>query len=255
VRSPITSVHIISTGRLESTVTLFPLPTLSPPTPLVKAKAAFSFGIHSSVQYLYPNGKSDKTPEVDFNNPNNNPKPIPTIVTQLVVGCRRKVVIYSWKDGEPQEAKVGVFFVLVKLAFFSTLTLQEVSLPHSARVITFLNADTACFAYSPTEYAIFSISTMSAVDVVTPLPVTSSKGTLTGLTGYMTLGLGAKVKPAVVQARDSEALITKDSMFSYFVYMSSTFSSKTADGYFIGPDAKVSRPSVIEWPAPPEELG
>ncbi|KIJ98466.1 hypothetical protein K443DRAFT_9137 [Laccaria amethystina LaAM-08-1] len=186
----------------ESTVTLFPPPTLSPPTPLVKAKAAFSFGIHSSVQYFYPNGKSDKAPEVDFNNPNNNPKPVPTIVTQLVVGCRRKVVIYSWKDGEPQEAK-------------------EVSLPHSARVVTFLNPDTACFAYSPTEYAIFSISTMSAVDVVTPLPVTSSKGTLTGLTGYMILGLGAKSKPAVVQAGDSEALIAKD---------------------------------IIEWRAHPEEL-
>ena len=74
------------------------------------------------------------------------------------------------------------------------------SLPHSARVVTFLNPDTACFAYSSTEYAIFSISTTSAVDVVTPLPVTFSKGTLTGLTGYMTLGLGAKAKPAVVQA-------------------------------------------------------
>ena len=150
---------------------------------------------------------------------------------------------------------MGVFFALVRLAFLSTLALQEVALPHSARVVTFLNPDTACFAYSSTEYAIFSISTMSAVDVVTPLPVTSSKGTLTGLTGYMTLGLGAKAKPAVVQAGDSEALIAKDSMFSCFVYMSSTFSFNTADGHFIGPDAKVSRPSVIEWPAPPEELG
>jgi hypothetical protein len=31
---------------------------------------------------------------------------IPTVITQLMVGCRRKVVIYTWKDGEAQEAKV-----------------------------------------------------------------------------------------------------------------------------------------------------
>ena len=28
------------------------------------------------------------------------------MVTQLIIGCRRKVVIYSWKDGEAQEIKV-----------------------------------------------------------------------------------------------------------------------------------------------------
>ena len=63
----------ILNGILEATVTLFPLPAISSPTPLIKAKAAFSFVIHSS---------------------------------QLLVVCRQKVVLYSWKDGEPQEVKV-----------------------------------------------------------------------------------------------------------------------------------------------------
>ena len=78
----------------------------------------------------------------------------------------------------------------------------------------FLNKDTACFAYSPTEYAIFSIPAMSAVEIVTPLPLTgpgTAMNALSGLTGYMTLGRGAKAKPTVVQVADSEVLLGKDS--------------------------------------------
>ena len=33
-------------------------------------------------------------------------KGIPALVTRLAVGCRRKIVLYSWKDGEPQEVQV-----------------------------------------------------------------------------------------------------------------------------------------------------
>jgi len=97
--------------------------------------------------------------------------------------------------------------------YYIKFGVQEAPLPHSARSIVFLDKDTACFAYSPTEYAIFSIPTMTAVDVVTPLPVTSSgtaMNALTGLTGYMTLGLGAKAKPGVVRVADFEFLIAKD---------------------------------------------
>lgn len=81
----------------------------------------------------------------------------------------------------------------------------------------FLNKDTACFAYSPTEYAIFSIPTMSAVEIVTPLPLTgpgTAMNALSGLTGYMTLGR-AKAKPTVVQVADSEVLLGKDSEYVF----------------------------------------
>ncbi|KAJ3504846.1 hypothetical protein NLJ89_g7728 [Agrocybe chaxingu] len=198
-------------------VTLFPIPSLTPPTILPKAKAAFSFSVYSYVE----NVDCPPSPSTSDKPLSKRNQPIPTLVTLLLVGCRRKAVIYSWKDGEPQEVK-------------------EAALPHSARSIVFLNKDTACFAYSPTEYAIFSIGTMTAVDIVTPLPVTSSRtamNALTGLTGYMTLGLGAKAKPAVVQVADGEWLVAKD-----------------GQGFFIGPDGKPSRTETIEWPAPPEEI-
>ncbi|KAJ7650763.1 hypothetical protein FB45DRAFT_25587 [Roridomyces roridus] len=199
----------------ESTVTLFPLPAFSPSTPLLKAKAAFSFAIHSSVQHI---STESQAPAEEFSS---KPPTIPTLVTQLVVGCRRKVVIYSWKDGEAQESK-------------------EAPLPHSARIITFLDKDTACFGYSPTEYAIFSIPKMTATDITIPQPgtaVVAGMGALSGLGGYMTLGLGAKPKPGVLQISETETLILKDN-----------------EGIFIGPDAGPARPTSVEWPAPPEEI-
>lgn len=63
---------------------------------------------------------------------------------------------------------------------------------------------------------------MTAVDVVTPLPVTGSgtaMNALTGLTGYMSLGLGAKAKPGVVRVADSEFVIAKDGKIMLFFMM------------------------------------
>lgn len=31
---------------------------------------------------------------------------IKSVVTHLLVGCQKKAVLYTWKDGEAQEAKV-----------------------------------------------------------------------------------------------------------------------------------------------------
>ncbi|KAF7316900.1 Rab guanyl-nucleotide exchange factor [Mycena chlorophos] len=197
----------------EAAVSLLPLPSFTPATPLLKAKAAFSFAIHTSVQHIAPDVPPGATATT-----------IPTLITQLVVGCRRKVVVYSWKDGEAQESK-------------------EAPLPHSARVISFLDQDTTCFGYAPTEYAMFSIPKMTATDISIPLPVTaaatgmSAFTNLGGLGGYMTLGLGAKPKPAALQIGPSEALILKDN-----------------EGIFVGPDGSPARPASIEWPAPPEEI-
>ncbi|KAH9481762.1 Vacuolar morphogenesis protein 6 [Psilocybe cubensis] len=201
----------------EMTVTLFPLPTFSPPTPLAKAKAAFSFAVFSTVETVHIPMSPKISDDPDFK----RTQPIPTIITQLLVGCRRKAVLYTWKDGEAQDVK-------------------EAPLPHSARTIIFLDKDTACFAYSPTEFAMFSIPNMTAVDITTPLPIASSgtaMNALTGLTGYMTLGLGAKAKPALASTRPSEVVIAKD-----------------GQGIFIGTDAKSCRNTTIEWPVPPEEI-
>ncbi|THH28020.1 hypothetical protein EUX98_g6176 [Antrodiella citrinella] len=196
----------------DATVTLYPLPTFSPPTPLPKSKTALSFALDTSV-------------ERDEEKAGSKNQGVPVIVTRLVIGCRRKVVIYCWRDGEPQEV-------------------QEATLPHSPRNLAFLNGETVCFGYAP-DYALFNLKTLTVTEVSTPMAsVTSSssiggmgRGALSGLGGYMTLGLGAKtVKPCVLRIKDREVLIAKDN-----------------NGIFLGVDGKPSRTTTIDWPAPPEE--
>lgn len=100
---------------------------------------------------------------------------------------------------------------------------KEAVLPHSPRLIVFLDQDNACFAYSPTDYAVFSINKLTTVDVVLPVATTTSMGAFSGLGNYMMLGLGAKAKPNLVRMNSNEALIVKDSTykttFSHFVYL------------------------------------
>jgi len=67
-----------------------------------------SFATHVSVQMVDPNGTET---ERDDATTSKSGRPVgqhavPTVVTQLAIGCRKKVVVYGWKDGEPQEVKV-----------------------------------------------------------------------------------------------------------------------------------------------------
>ncbi|KAG0694684.1 vacuolar sorting protein 39 domain 1-domain-containing protein [Suillus ampliporus] len=197
----------------ETIPTLYPLPSFAPPTPLTRAKGAFSFAVHSSVHNVAPSDAQGGANSVG------RAGPIPTMVTQLIVGCRRKVVVYTWKDGEAQEVR-------------------ETVLPHSPRVVVFLDSDNVCFAYSPTEYALFSISKLTTLDITTPISASaSSMGAFSGITGYMTLGLGSRAKPGLVRLSDTEALIVKDNQ-----------------GFIIGTDGKQTKPETIDWPSPPDEV-
>ncbi|OJA17786.1 hypothetical protein AZE42_06585, partial [Rhizopogon vesiculosus] len=128
------------------------------------------------------------------------------------------VVIHSWKGGEVQKVTESV-------------------LAHSPRAVVFIDSDTICFAYSATEYCVFSISERTTLDVITPIPATTSMGAFSGLTGYMTLGLGAKAKPGLMRLGNTEALIVKDNQ-----------------GFVIGTDGKQTKPATIDWPSPPDEV-
>ena len=81
--------------------------------------------------------------------------------------------------------------------------------------MSFMNDDTIAFAYSLTEHAIFSLKTMVPVDITLPTATTTTgMGAFSGLTVYMTLGLGAKAKPSLLTTKESEVLIAKDSKSS-----------------------------------------
>ena len=95
---------------------------------------------------------------------------------------------------------------------------QESLLPHSARNIAFLNSEVVCLAYGA-DHALFSLDSMSMIEIYSA-PTTSKSGAgignvgmsaLSGLGGYMTLGLGSKLRPCVTNVDNENVLITKDS--------------------------------------------
>jgi hypothetical protein len=134
---------------------LFPLPTLSPPTPLVGTKTAFSFAVHTSVQHVTLDNKSDFSSVTEFA----KPKPIPTLVTQLLVGCRRKVVLYSWRDGEAQDVKVNGLYDPPRL----------ISCPRAlGSAITSL---TACNIIFEPQHSVFRLSTTRLCHFLYPYDV------------------------------------------------------------------------------------
>lgn len=100
---------------------------------------------------------------------------------------------------------------------------QETPLPHSPRASAFLDPSYVCFAYSPTEYAIFSLENSTVVDVMMPTPVPTiasssglGMGTFSGLSTYMSLGLGGKTaKPALVRVGEGEVVVVKESGFKH----------------------------------------
>ncbi|KAF8127072.1 hypothetical protein EV363DRAFT_1518382 [Boletus edulis] len=210
----------------ETLPTLYSLPSFSRPTKLAQAKSAMSFAIHSSVRNAPRIPRPGSPASGGFSDEvETGPIPIPTVVTTLVVGCRRKVVVYSWRDGDAQEVK-------------------ETPLPHSPRAVVFLDSTCVCFAYSSTEYAIFSLENSTAIDVTLPalvptLPSSSGlgMGTFSGLSSYMTLGLGGKsAKPGLARVGEGEVVIVKENQ-----------------GFVIDVDAKTQGNS-INWPSQPEEI-
>ena len=105
---------------------------------------------------------------------------------------------------------------------------QESHLPHSARTIAFLNSEVICLAYEA-DHVLFSLDSMSIIEIYSA-PTTSKPGAgkpgignvgmsaLTGLGGYMTLGLGSKLRPCVTNVSDENVLIAKDSTYDVTLY-------------------------------------
>ncbi|SRR6266404_6487982 len=102
--------------------------------------------------------------------------------------------------------------------------LQEAPLPHSARTIAFLDQEVVCLAYEA-GHVLFSLVTMSTIEISFASTTNKSgvgisnvgMGAFAGLGGYMSLGLGAKLRPCVTHVGDSEVLIAKDSTCIHFM--------------------------------------
>lgn len=119
-----------------------------------------------------------------------------------------------------------------------------------------------CFAYSPTEYAIFSLENSTAVDVTMPalLPTAPSStglgmGTFSGLSSYMSLGLGSKtVKPGLTSVGEGEVLVVKESKSNNFLSLDLADEGFLDQGFVVDVDAN-AKSNNINWPSQPEEVG
>lgn len=90
---------------IDSAVNLHPLPALSPTQTLSETRGALSFALDTSVVYSNEDGTTTTVKDAAT-------KQVPTVTTLLAVGCKRKIVIYTWKDGEMQSPpKVGDNFL------------------------------------------------------------------------------------------------------------------------------------------------
>ncbi|KAG8830543.1 Vacuolar morphogenesis protein 6 [Serendipita sp. 400] len=209
----------------DGAVNLHPLPALTPTQTLLETRGALCFALDTSVIYTNEDGTTTTVKDPTL-------KQVPAVVTLLAVGCKRRIVIYSWKDGEIQNPP------------------QEVNLPHSPRAIAFPTSKVVAMAYTQTDHALLYLDTRSVAEVVLPNTLHPSSSTgLTGamgmgmnaisgfgLGGYMTLGLGAKSKPSIIKTAEGEFVIPKET-----------------STVFLGADGKPSRKLAIEWPATPEE--
>ena len=155
------------------------------------------------------------------------------------------------------DTKPRSVFILCRPCAMMLILTKEVLLPHSPRVVAFLDHDTACFAYSATDHALFQLSTMTATDIVYPPPTitasSTAKGALTGFSGYMSLGFGAKAKACAVAIDEREALLVRDSKLPVRSPTKIEMLNFKDQGIFIGKDGKPSRLTNVEWPVAPEE--
>lgn len=114
-----------------------------------------------------------------------------TLVTTLVVACRRKLVILRWVDGSFWDTKVSVsclyqLHVFESVAFSPELrwflswillpSPQELALPHTPRSLAFPSPTTLFMGYSSAEYAILTVplaSSSSVADLIDSKPLTA----------------------------------------------------------------------------------
>jgi hypothetical protein len=98
---------------------------------------------------------------------------------------------------------------------------------------------------------------MTATDVVYPPPTitasSTAKGALTGLSGYMSLGFGAKAKACAVAVGEREALLVRDSKLPVPSPTKIEMLNLKDQGIFVGKDGKPSKLTNVEWPVAPEE--
>jgi len=218
----ISSLVVLMDGSVS--LLAFPLQNAAPkPRILPQTKGALCFAVHSTVVRF-----NDEGGEIMQNETSG----IPSVVSCLVVGLRRKIVIYTWKDGEE-------------------LQLKELTLPHTPRAIQFFTHRCLLLAYTPTDHVTLSLPNMSITEVSLP-PATSSSTALgmnvgklgMGNLGSWSMGMGGANKKPVLVKSGERIFIPRENQ-SLLINGEGDVLSKTVSISEEG--------SNVIWPAPMEE--
>jgi hypothetical protein len=199
-RPALTAASCLS-GPPDSSLTLLDPLTLKPhATPLPATKGVLSFAIHTFVRHPPPDSPTSSTAA---------PSP-PELVTLLVVGLKRRLMLYSWTDGSASPSPTPL------------------TLPHSPRSIAVLSPTRVIISYSSTHQALVSLDPLALElqelpAVPDPTGTEGSAGKeddarpvgmmsgLAGVGGYMGGLVGAgKGKAAVLRVAEGEALVVRD---------------------------------------------
>lgn len=167
-----------------------------------------SFGVHTTIQKARDEAQVAEEPISATAMP-------PSVITRLVIGCKRRAVVYTWVDGEAQEPKVGR---RITRRSNPDACAKEVPLQHSPRAVAFFGPNAACLAYPANDYGILNIISMAAVDVVFPTPATTSVVAIGGRSmgmGALTGLFSARAKPMALSVNDREVLIIREGQLAH----------------------------------------
>lgn len=264
------------TDILDSSITLYNLPELGKTGTMVLAQArtAHCFDVASYTTTVKP-----KPSKGDLKSSQHESTKVKR--DMLIVGCRKKVVVYGlgksgYKDGFVGQARKPS----------DKADQKELNLPHSPRTVIIPSGsgvpDTVHMLYSTTTSAILRIDATSkqpltVIDLPnTPLPTASGSqardtaaptgttaaesstaggigGAFSGLGGYVGLG-GKAAAPVGTRTFGGEVLLGRQGGAIY-EKVAGQRTDLVDQGGFYSSEGNFTRQESVQWPAAPEAIG
>ncbi|KAG9303112.1 hypothetical protein G9A89_005070 [Geosiphon pyriformis] len=220
-KKPIVQLDIIKeigvlVSLADSYVNIFDLHTFALQRQLTKTRGANIFAIDTKIEISQDEGS----------------KGIPMIFTRLAVGVRRKLIVFTWRDMEFTDTKVGFERIMMGRVL---IMIELPILPDKIQTMAWVSSQKLCLGLT-NEYALIDTISGTITELFAPTSAPSSGPY--GL-GYMGMSIGTKVsKPLVTKLPNNEILLAKDNM-----------------SIFVDLDGTPTRRVGIDWSGMPEEIG
>lgn len=209
----------------DNVVSVYDLETFTLDETLSKTKGATTFAITFGVQHEKNSSSSEgpnDNPNIDDQSSRGNSESstenstLLTTITRLVVGCKRRLICYEWKDSEFTEYK-------------------EINMPDRIKSISFLHPNKAVCGLN-SDYCIVDIPQSEISSIALPGSHSHSSFTSVGIS-YIGIG-GRSPFPYSTSLPDRTTLLVKDT-----------------SSQFVNEEGQLLERPQISWSSPPEGLG